>query len=343
MTEGIAALRTILPLGLTAGINLYLTILVVGLSMRFGWAPAAPSGLEALATLPVLIGAGVFYLIEFVADKIAFVDDLWDLIHTFIRPIGAVLIATASLTGLDPAILGAVAGLTGVSLNVGVVGALVAGVTALVAHGGKAGTRVAVNVASPAETVSNIVVSLIEDVAVALIAFLALRFPVAANVIAVTLLVLIVVFVPQLLRWAWFMLRAVLARLRAFVTPLRQPEPLPVAHRALLGGAAPDLSARCQAQNLRGANGRYGYLALTGDRLDFTYDAWFRSRVRTIAGGQIRAVQLQQRALMDVLMITYGATPQQHMARFAFAKDRAPLVKQFVARLEAAAQAQMVQ
>lgn len=328
------ALSTILPLALTSGINLYLTILVVGLSIRLGWVPDAPAGLHVLATLPVLIVAGVFYVIEFFADKIAFVDNLWDLIHTFIRPVGAIVIATAGLSGIDPAIVDATASVTGVDPAAGIFAALMAGVVALIAHGGKAGTRTVVNVASPAETLTNIAISLIEDLAVALLVFLALRYPTTANVISVIILVIIIIFVPQLLRWAWFTLKAIWAWLRSFVQPLRQSEQLPPTHAALLHDQSPDLAAHCQAQNIRPARGRWGYAALLDDTLFFTYDHWFRSRAWHIGVDQITSAGLRRRPLVDVLEVHYH--DEQHRpgtARFAFTRDRRPLVEQFVRRL----------
>lgn len=335
MTEALPALRTIIPLAFTSGINLYLTILVVGLSIRFGWVPSYPPGLEALASLPVLIGAGVFYVIEFFADKIAFVDNLWDLIHTLIRPIGAVLIASASVAGVDPSLVETSADVIGVSPQVGLFASLFAGVVALVSHGGKAGTRTALNVTSPAETLSNIAVSLLEDLAVALIAFLALRFPLAANLIAATLLLLIIIFVPQLLRWAWFTLKAIFARLRALVRPRQQSDPLPASQQALLGDRPIELSAHCQAQNVRGANGRYGYLVLSGTQLLFTYKAWWRNRVWSLDIAAISNVQLRQGFLADVLEIAHDDSGKLRLARFAFTSDRRALATQFATGLGA--------
>lgn len=327
-------MSTVLPLALASGINLYLTFLVIGLSIRFGWVDAVPANLHALASLPVLIIVGVFYILEFFADKIAFVDNLWDLIHTFIRPIGAIIVVTASLTGFDPAIVDATSTLTGVDAGTGVFAALVAGVVALIAHGGKAGTRTVVNVASPAESFSNIVISLLEDLAVAVIVFLSLRHPVTANVIAVIILVIIVVFVPQLLRWAWFTVGAVLARLRAFVHQVRRPDQLPPGHAALLNNRPPVLVSRCRAQNIRQARGRRGYLSLTDNELVFTYNAWFSSRGWRVDRQAVPAVVVQRRALVDVLAVNYrDAQGTPGTARFVFTRDRFALVEQFAERL----------
>jgi hypothetical protein len=334
--EVAAALRTILPLALTSGINLYLTVLVVGLSIRYGWVTDAPPGLHALAAPPILIGAGVLYAIEFVADKIPLVDSLWDLFHTVIRPAGAILIATSSLGVVDPQLLGAAATLVDVSPRVQIAGALVACVVALLSHGGKAGTRTVINVTGASVTLGGVALSLAEDVLVAVLAFLALRYPFAANVIAGVVLIALIVAVPQLLRWAWFALRALFARIKALGWQIRRPEPLPPEHAALLGGP-PELSVHCQAQGLRPIRGRYGYLALLGDYMAFTYTRWFRVRAWRLPREQIREVRLRRGLLLLVLEIAYSDGARARLARFAFTADRAPLAEQLAGRLGRAA------
>lgn len=327
------ALRTILPLAVTAGINLYLTVLVVGLSIRFGWVEDYPVGLQALASLPMLIGAAVLYMVEFLADKIAFVDNIWDVIHTFIRPVGAALIATASLTGIDPDLVDAAAGLTGVSPESGFFAAFAAGAVALISHGGKASTRAAVNVSSPVESFSNILISLAEDVLVAIVAFLALKYPLIANVIALAILGLIIVFVPLLLRWLWFVLCAIVAWLRSFFSPITRSETLPQDQAALLNGIRPDLTLHCQAQNLAGARGRYGYLSLLREQLVFSYRAWFRPRSHELALQHISTPRSRNKLFMRVFEFDYTAGEQPQVLRFVSPRDRYQLIEDMIERL----------
>lgn len=329
--EAVQALRSVLPLSLASGINLYLTFLIIGVSIRVGWVTDAPASLEPFATLPVLVVVGIFYLLEFFADKVPFVDNLWDLIHTFIRPIGAIVIATASLSGIDPETLEITSGLAGVDPGTGIVAATLAGGVALIAHGGKTGTRTAVNITSPAENLSNIVISLAEDLLVALIVFLALQFPATANVISAGILVLIVVFVPLLLRWSWFTMGALLARLKAFVQKVSQSDRLPAAHAALLRGQQPRLVSRCRVQNLRPASGRRGYLSLTDTQLVFTYTRWFRVRPWSLERERITSVTRRQRPLLELLEVAYRDERQApRVVRFVFTRDREPLVDRFV-------------
>ncbi|HEU5238262.1 MAG TPA: DUF4126 domain-containing protein [Pyrinomonadaceae bacterium] len=144
-----------------SGINLYATVATLGLLSRFANLKL-PGELEVLTNWWVIGVALFLFVIEFVADKIQLVDSAWDVIHTFIRiPAGAILAATA-FGDFDR--------------RVQVIALLVGGGLALTSHGTKAATRALVN-ASP-EPVSNIVVSLAEDILVVISVLLALFLPV---------------------------------------------------------------------------------------------------------------------------------------------------------------------
>jgi hypothetical protein len=161
---------------LLAGWRLYLVTFAVGLAMKFGWV-ALPEQLHALDILGNnwLIGiAGVGALAEFFADKIAWVDSLWDAIHSIVRPLGGALLSMAIIDGGDP--------------KWQVASFLLGGGAALVAHAGKAGARALVN-ASP-EPFSNIAVSTGEDVATVGLLGLAIANPIAAALIAIILVFL---------------------------------------------------------------------------------------------------------------------------------------------------------
>lgn len=317
------AINSILPLAFTSGINLYLTVLVVGCSIRFGVVPEVPPSMQVLASTPVLAVTGVLYALEFFADKIPFVDNVWDIIHTFIRPIGAAILTVASLTGLvDP--------------QTEIIAALVASVVALTSHSGKAGTRTAINLTSPVENITNVLVSLAEDALVAILVLLALMYPTIANAITIILLALILIFVPPALRWSWFTLHAIVARLRAFVQCVEQSEPLPPDHAALLPAHAPALTIRSQGQRIKRVHGRRGYLSLAGDgkRLWFTYRRRSTIEVWNLEMHRVISASVRQRLLLLILELVYNDEKQRtSVARFVFTKDRAPLVNQFVARL----------
>ena len=166
-------MTTLLPLvftsGWASGVNAYATVLLLGLLGRFGSVDAVPAGLQRT---DVLVAAAILYAVEFVADKIPYVDSTWDAVHTAIRPtVGTVigLLAGGDATSLDQAVLAA----TG-------------GVTALASHLVKSGLRLAINT-SP-EPASNIGVSLLEDFSVAGIIAVAVAAPWVAAAIAAVLL-----------------------------------------------------------------------------------------------------------------------------------------------------------
>ena len=197
--DALSTLGSLMGLGLVSGIRLYSTVLVVGLGMRFGLLhpPAALQHLDVLASTPVLIIAGIAYVIEFLADKIPIVDTMWDMVHTFIRPVGAAVVAATALGPVDPA------------LKVGAI--LLAGSIALSGHSAKAGTRAVIN-QSP-EPFTNIGASLAEDGLVAGGVWLALSHPLVALVLVLLIVGLIIWLVPKLFR----MLRRQMVRVRNFL------------------------------------------------------------------------------------------------------------------------------
>ncbi len=182
--EWIATLGRTMGFSLAAGVNLYATVAVLGLAARYGWVDLP--GQFKIFDNPWIIGAaGALYVIEFVADKIPWVDSIWDSIHTIIRPIGGAVIAVATLGEQSPATQGAIA--------------LLGGVVAAGSHVTKAGTRVAAN-ASP-EPFSNWFLSLGEDLFVIGLSFLTLKFPLLAFGVSV-LIVLTMVLVARKI-WKW--------------------------------------------------------------------------------------------------------------------------------------------
>ena len=168
-----------------AGINLYATVLIVGLVQLAGWAEL-PAGLSILAQ-PVVLGvAGVMFLVEFLADKIPFVDSLWDAVHTVVRPLAAAAIAFGAFSQApDSWQLGA---------------ALLGGAVALTSHGAKASTRAAANV-SP-EPFSNGILSLGEDLLAGGLAWLATTHPVAAALVVSVLMVVALLLIRAIVRLA---------------------------------------------------------------------------------------------------------------------------------------------
>lgn len=165
-------------ISLLSGWRLYLCVLATGLAMHFGAIPLPEhlASLKVLANPWVMGTAGLAALVEFFADKVMWLDSLWDTVHTVIRPVGGALLALAIVDPSDPATQ--------------VIAFILGGGAALFSHAGKAGARAVVNT-SP-EPFSNVAVSTLEDVATGGLLFLAYQYPVAAGVIALVLLALVI-------------------------------------------------------------------------------------------------------------------------------------------------------
>lgn len=159
---------------LLAGWRLYLTLLVTGVAMHFGWLPLPEhlQSLEILANPWVMGAAAVGTAAEFLADKIAWFDSFWDGVHSFIRPLGGALITLAIVDASDPIWQ--------------IISIILGGGGALISHSAKASTRAAVNI-SP-EPYTNAAVSASEDVATTGLLALVVAFPALGIFIALLLL-----------------------------------------------------------------------------------------------------------------------------------------------------------
>ena len=147
MTQLISTIAIAMGASWVSGINLYASVATLGLLARFADLQL-PGELQVLTSWWVIGVAIVLYVIEFVADKVPYVDSTWDVIHTFIRvPAGAVL-AAGAFGDFD----------NGIQM----IALLLGGGLALSSHGAKAATRAMLN-ASP-EPISNVVASIIEDI-----------------------------------------------------------------------------------------------------------------------------------------------------------------------------------
>ncbi len=173
--------------GWASGINAYLVVLVLGIAERVQPSAEIP---DVLGRWDVLAAAAFLYVMEFVADKIPFIDSTWDAISTAIRPtagavIGVLLAGDAST--LQQAVLG-----------------VVGGGTALLSHLVKSGSRLAIN--SSPEPVTNVSASVAEDVAVVGVVAFAIEHPQAAAAIAAVLLIaglVVLYFLAKVVRRGW--------------------------------------------------------------------------------------------------------------------------------------------
>jgi hypothetical protein len=183
-----------------SGLNLYATVAAAGLFQRFGIV-TLPEPLQILAH-PVVLGVALtLFLVEFIADKIPYVDSAWDALHTFIRPPAAALLSYSAFAG------------GGVSEEWKLAAALLAGGVALTSHGAKASTRAAAN-ASP-EPVSNWTLSLLEDGFAVFLAWMAAEHPLLTGTVVVALVVVAVFVIWKLYGY----LKAGLSKLKRSPSP----------------------------------------------------------------------------------------------------------------------------
>ena len=181
--EALATLGRTLGFSFAAGINLYATVAILGLASRYGWV-ALPEQFRVFDNDLIIGAALVLYVVEFIADKIPWIDSLWDAVHTVIRPVGGALIAVGTLGEASPEVEGLVA--------------LLGGTLAAGTHLTKAGTRAAANT-SP-EPFSNWLLSISEDIFVVGLGFVALQYPIVAALVVLVGVVLMIVFAAWIVR-----------------------------------------------------------------------------------------------------------------------------------------------
>lgn len=339
--EVITLLGSTMGLGLVSGLNLYATVLTVGLGIRLGLITLNPelSGLAVLSSPYVLIAAGVIYVVEFFADKIPWVDSIWDGVHTLIRPLGAAMIGAAAIGHVEP--------------QTAVIAALCAGVS-LSGHSVKAGTRLLAN-HSP-EPFSNVALSLIEDFLVVIGSLVALKYPAIMVSIVVIFLIAFIWFAPKAFRLMRVEYLATLALLKRFYLIAKQyvqsfgerrqlaavgaefsvPIDLVGAPSAAVEGSdeVPEnmlhhldnkagsrsrrIFIRCTAgKGVKKLRHSVGYLQVSDDSLVFVTKRMFRLRDHEIDRSMIEDIEFRKRLLFDRLIIRTGGKQQQ----FYFFKD----------------------
>ena len=171
--------------GFSSGLNLYATVATLGVLQRLGVIHLPPS-LQVLSHPWILGISAALYLVEFFADKIPFIDTIWDSLHTFIRPPAAAILAYTA------------AGSSGAEWRWAA--ALLAGGVALTSHGTKASTRAAIN--TTPEPLSNWILSFGEDLLAVWLTWMGSTHPVATIIIVIALTALSVYLLFHLFRFA---------------------------------------------------------------------------------------------------------------------------------------------
>lgn len=272
-------LVAILGLATVSGVNLYLTVLLVGLGQRLGWIHGLPSDLAILGHPLVLIVAGLLFLLEFLADKVPFVTPIWDGIHTFIRPVGGALLALGAAADLHP-VARVLAGLAG-------------GTIALSTHGSKMGLRLLAHAAP--EPTSYSAISVAEDVGVVALLILAHRHPAIALAVLAAILLGTALLLPLLRRSLVLALHGCRSAMRALAGIDSRPDPVPWVELAALEQADtrlpgdPFLALPCFARRVKGVpRFQPAYLTHVQGRWHLIYRRWFRTRSLPFEGGPLR-------------------------------------------------------
>jgi hypothetical protein len=322
-----------LGLASLAGLNLYLTVFLTGLAIQQHWVDVSQTypELAILAHPAILVISGVLYLVQFFADKVPWVDSLWDAVHTFIRPAGGALLAIRTLNGLlgtnDP--------------TMEVVAALLAGGVTLTTHTMKAGTRLVVN-HSP-EPFSNIALSVGEDAAVFGGLMLIKHDPVLALIVFTVILLLIGYLAPKIFRGAkvqlWLIWKKIASpasdKLETELSKSLPPE-LDIAffsvnlERHPIAWAAP-----CVSTSSRGLTGNlFGFLVATenaGPKLAFVAKRrWKHAAVELDLTGY--RVAHEPKFLSENVALYHLEKKPKYV--FLFARSQRAIAKVVVARIE---------
>jgi hypothetical protein len=310
--ETLELLGAAMGLGALSGISLYLTVFVVGFALNMDWLILRP-GLEPLETLAepgIWIVALVIYLLEFFADKVPWVDSLWDSIHTVIRPVGAMFVSITVLGQTHP--------------SVEVLGVMLAGGAATATHLTKSGTRLLIN--SSPEPVSNIVASLFEDVIVVVGSILTVNYPLYAMGAVIIFGIVFIFLAPRIFRMAmayWIFVLGKLNVNRAKSSELKTylPHEFDIALARLLSAEEKvEWAIPCVTGKLKsvGAHVR-GYLVKTSTRDRFYFVGKRSFRVITVlVTSDFFKVEKQEGFLFDELIFYRETTGV--LGKFRFSK-----------------------
>lgn len=291
---GWEALISSFGLSFASGVNLYATVLVVGLAQHFGLVESLPGPLESLSSPWVLGIAGVLYGLEFLADKFPFVATVWDTFHTVIRPLGGALLALGAAHDMSP--LGQAAVM------------LLGGSVALGSHSTKAGFRMMANTVP--EPTTHSVISLAEDIGVVGLTALTLAYPWAALAVITVLVCGMAFLAPTIWRTLKFTLSCSWGILSAAVGAHPRPDQgVPDWLQQLL--VKNDLKTNdllvyrgFARSNAGGPRYGSGYLVLGGDTVSFAREGIFRNSLRQL--GPTESLTLESGVVCDTVVSAGG-------------------------------------
>jgi uncharacterized protein DUF4126 len=313
--EVLQTLSVALGLAALSGYSLYLTVFSTGLAIHFGWVHLAPQ-FESLAVLgdpSILIFSGILFALEFFADKIPWVDSVWDAVHTVIRPLGGAFLATRALGHTTPVFE--------------VIVALLGGAMSFASHSLKASTRLVVN--SSPEPFSNIAVSTGENVMVVGAVTLLWHYPIAVFLFFSLLFALTFYFLPKIWRSIAMNLWFISRKLNQTSSPdntEKLPARLPSRYDALfrrLTGAAATVAWAVPCVSGKGRYlqpNRFGYLVASNEEPSKVYFI-----ARAMIGSASKMLEIEQFKVSQERRLLYEELNLYSLGknrRFTFKFDR---------------------
>lgn len=278
-----SVLLALVPLAVAAGLDLYLTLLLLGIAARVGWGAPLPGNLSDLGAAPLLAMAVGFYVVELAAERAGRISLFWNSAHAPIRSLGAFLLVVMALPDAPLVAQGA--------------GGLVAAHLAGVAHGGRFGSRQLLRLAAPRPP-SFALVSLAEDVLVFALVALALDAPAVGALTALFLVALALTVGRPAIRASFFGLRLAWGVWAGLLSQRRWRTPSDFPGWLRRAGAGDDLAP---GGLLRGAPAggwrvpgggpfRIGWVVITGTGPFFLYRGLHRVHSTSLSGARVRAV-----------------------------------------------------
>jgi hypothetical protein len=294
--EVLQTLSVALGLATLSGYSLYLTVFATGLSIDLGWVHLSPqfASLSVLGDPVILVFSGILFLLEFFADKIPWVDSVWDAVHTVIRPVGGAFLAVRALGATNPAF----------EVTVALLGAAMS----FASHSLKASTRLVVN--SSPEPFSNIAVSTGENILVLAAVTLLWHYPVVVFSVCVVLFALTIYFLPKIWRSIsvhFWMIARKLNRLPSDETDRKLPDHFPARFKSSLRrltGRETNVSWATSCVSGKGKNlnpNRFGYLIVTNEDLNKVYFVAKSFLGDTSKTMEVDKVSLEHRLLWEEL------------------------------------------
>jgi len=325
----IQLLGSTLGFSMLAGINLYATILTVGLGIRFNFIQI-PTHLESLSILTheyILISAGIAYILEFFADKIPWVDSLWDAIHTFIRPFGAALIAFQAFGNVD------------IAIKISII--ILCGGVALSSHTSKSSIRLVAN-HSP-EPFTNIFLSLLEDFLVFFGTLITIKYPIIIFALTIIFLTCFAYVAPKIFRLIRLEYHAVLALFKLLLIFLTKQtsksiksDTIPQKYYKHFSkdylDQANNYFVRCfSGTGINIGKNYLGYLCITENQLFFLVKKSLNYHKIDFNISKIKQVDIQKKLLFDSFLIT---NEDDTKVSFIFTKNKKYQFEKLIDRIK---------